>query len=112
MRGARRPTWLGLLLLVAATARASAPATPEDTVRRYLQAMKDGKFADAYDLISKAMRGGKEREVWVKEQRGVLPVRPDRRTRALANTPSLQSSSPHMSKNTVSFSPCNRMSKR
>jgi hypothetical protein len=42
--------------------------SPEDTVRRYLQATKDAKFADAYELVSSAMRQGKVKEVWVKEQ--------------------------------------------
>src|SRR5262245_28197462 len=55
-------------LFVAGTpALAAEPLTPEETVRRYLQALKDRKFDDAYGLVSKAMRGGKEREVWVKE---------------------------------------------
>ena len=45
---------------------------PEATVRRYLGAVKDGKLEDAYDLISKAMRQDKEKEVWVKEQRAMM----------------------------------------
>jgi hypothetical protein len=49
-------------------AAAGAPTTPEETVRRYLQAMRDGKFSDAFDLVSRAMTQGKDREVWVKEQ--------------------------------------------
>jgi hypothetical protein len=48
---------------------ATSTLTPEETLRRYLQAVKDARFADAYDLVSKAMRGGKEREVWVREQK-------------------------------------------
>ncbi len=53
---------------------AGAPAaqgalSPEETVRRYLAALKAGNFGQAYDLISKAMQQGKEREVWVKEQK-------------------------------------------
>ena len=53
---------------VARCASAVAP-TPEDTVRRYLGAMKDAKFEVAYELISKAMKQGKDRAAWVKEQR-------------------------------------------
>jgi hypothetical protein len=34
-----------------------------------LQATKDGKFGEVYDLISKAMKRGKDREVWEREQR-------------------------------------------
>jgi hypothetical protein len=57
-------------LLTAVTRAATPPTlTPEDTVRRYLQAVKDARFADAYDLVSKAMRQGKDREVWVREQK-------------------------------------------
>ena len=63
--------WALAALLLAGHAMAAAPAplSPEDTVRRYLQALKDGRFEQAYDLISKAMRQGKDREVWVKEQK-------------------------------------------
>ena len=68
------PALLAIALVVAPRAHASATATPEDTLRRYLQAMKDGKFADAYDLASKAMRQGKDREVWVKEQEAMMAV--------------------------------------
>jgi hypothetical protein len=49
---------------------APAPAvSPEETVRRYLGALKAGDFDRAYDLVSAAMRQGKDREVWVKEQK-------------------------------------------
>ena len=61
-----------MLALVAATATgiaATAPRSPEDTLRRYLTALKAGDFDAAYDVISKAMKQGKEREVWVKEQK-------------------------------------------
>jgi hypothetical protein len=72
MRGANRPGLvLGLLgaLLAGSAAAAAKALSPEETVRRYLQDLKDGKFEDAYDLISKAMKQGKDREVWAKEQR-------------------------------------------
>lgn len=59
-----------LALVGLAGVRAGAEAlTPEETVRRYLQASKDGKFDEVYDLSSNAMRGGKDKEVWVKEQK-------------------------------------------
>jgi hypothetical protein len=70
---ARSSRWaLGVLaaVLVARAAGAgTTPLSPEETVRRYLQALKDGKFEVAYDLISKDMKQGKDREVWVKEQK-------------------------------------------
>ena len=56
------------LALVGSVAVAEERATPEETVRRYLQSMKDGKFDVTYELVSKAMKGGKDREVWIKEQ--------------------------------------------
>lgn len=59
------------LLPLAATA---ADVTPEETVRRYLGALKAGKFSDAYDLVSEAMHQGKAREVWVKEQQAGMAV--------------------------------------
>ncbi len=60
-----------MVLAVALATRAlAAPAlSPEETVKRYLQAVKDAKFEVAYDLISRAMRGGKDREGFAKEQR-------------------------------------------
>ena len=67
----RPATWWGLPLVVVAVAALAAepPRSPEDTVRRYLGALKAGDFETAYDLVSKAMRQGKDREVWVKEQK-------------------------------------------
>ena len=57
-------------ILVLGTRHAMAAAlTPEETVKRYLQDVKDQKFEDAYGLISRAMKQGKERDAWVKEQR-------------------------------------------
>src|SRR5437879_10892349 len=70
---ARWSPWaLGALALLAGVRAAVAgpsPLSPEETVRRYLQALKDGRFDAAYDLVSKAMKQGKDREVWVKEQK-------------------------------------------
>jgi hypothetical protein len=58
-----------LAVVLAVAALAAAPATPEDVVKRYLKDLKEGDFTDAYEVISKAMKGGKDREVWVKEQK-------------------------------------------
>jgi hypothetical protein len=65
---------LGVVVLLAgfSIATAGAALTPEETVRRYLQAVKEAKFDDAYGLISRAMKGGKEREVWIKEQQRLM----------------------------------------
>ena len=57
------------VVLAVGAAGATASRTPQETVRRYLTAMKEGRFEKAYDLVSKAMRQGKPREVWAKEQK-------------------------------------------
>ena len=67
----RRCRWLAVALVVLVSFAFAAPAamSPEDTIRRYLQDTKEGNFDDAYDLVSKAMRRGEDKEVWVKEQK-------------------------------------------
>ena len=59
---------LALALVVAAPVRAET-LSPEETVKQYLAALKAGNFDRAYELISKAMKQGKDKEVWVKEQK-------------------------------------------
>lgn len=51
-----------------------AERSPDDTVRQYLSAMQAHRFNDAYDLVSKALRGGKDREEWAKEQKYIVEV--------------------------------------
>ena len=64
---------LGLLLVaVCAVAGALEPGSPEDTLTRYLRALKDGKPDVVYDLSSKALRQGKDKEVWIKEQKAMM----------------------------------------
>src|SRR2546427_10586387 len=67
----RRRGWLavGLVVLASSTFAAPAAMSPEDTIRRYLQDTKEGNFDDAYDLVSKAMRRGEDKEGWVKGQK-------------------------------------------
>jgi hypothetical protein len=74
MRRATLVLVLALATILAGVARADAPApppapAPEDVVRRYLKDLKESNFDDAYDVVSKAMHGGKSREVWVTEQK-------------------------------------------
>ena len=71
MRLVRRGSFLALAVSLALTAAAAGfeAGSPEDTVNRYLGALKDGKFETAYDVVSKAMRGGKSKDAWSKEQR-------------------------------------------
>jgi len=69
-RAARAPLVLAVALAVRAVALASgASLAPDETVKRYLQSIKDGKFETAYELVSRAMRAGKDRDAWAKEQR-------------------------------------------
>jgi len=64
---------LGVVLLAVTTSAAALePGSPEDVLRRYLQAIKAEKFDDAYDLVSKAMRQGKGKEEYVKESRAMM----------------------------------------
>ncbi len=64
---------LAVVLVVAAgVAHAWEAGGPEDVLTRYLQALKDNKPADAYELVSKAMRGGKDKDVWIKEQQTLM----------------------------------------
>lgn len=74
MRALALRALLPLLILatLATTLRADAPKTPEETLRAYLTAVKAGHFADAYDLVSKDMRQGKDKEAWVKEQESLM----------------------------------------
>src|SRR5262249_24361227 len=51
-----------------ASPSAAAALSPEATVTRYLEALKAGNFAAAYDVISKDMAQGKSRADWAKEQ--------------------------------------------
>jgi len=63
---------VGVVLLAATVTSARAAGTPEETVKAYLQAMKDQKFDEAYKQISKAMTGGKDAEAWAKEQKYIM----------------------------------------
>jgi len=65
---------LGTLLLVgvAVSALALEAGSPEDVLRRYLQAVKAEKFDVAYDLVSKAMRQGKGKEEYAKEAQATM----------------------------------------
>lgn len=69
-----RKLMVAAALIVWAIGRVAAAAelTPEETVTRYLAAMKAGKFADAYDYVSKDMAQGKSKEDWAKEQQWVM----------------------------------------
>ena len=61
-----------VLATLTGLARALDPGSPEDVLMRYLTALKDNKPATAYELVSKAMRQGKDKEVWIKEQQTLM----------------------------------------
>jgi len=68
------------LLMCAATGQAeSAKASgselsPEETVGRYLAALKAGNFNDAYQYLSKGMTQNEGREEWAKEQQWTMQM--------------------------------------
>jgi hypothetical protein len=67
----------GVLLLLAAVvsvtnARAADAPAPEAVLRAYLAAVKEQRFADAYQHVSEAMRQGKDKDAWVKEQESLM----------------------------------------
>ena len=55
-------------------AAASADRSPDDTVRQYLGAMQAHEFNKAFDLVSSALRAGKDREEWAKEQQYIVEM--------------------------------------
>ena len=61
-----------MLASVCASPVRAADDTPEATLKAYLSALKDARFEDAYDRCSKAMRQGKSKEDWVKEQKSLM----------------------------------------
>jgi hypothetical protein len=63
-----------LVLAPAVTAVAASDRSPEDTVRKYLGAMQEHQFNDAYDCVSTTLRGGKDREEWAKEQQYIVQI--------------------------------------
>jgi hypothetical protein len=68
------------LAVLAGSAGAAEPVTPEETLKRYLTAIQDQDFNKAFDLVSKGMKtdrqSGKERprEVWVKESQYIVQL--------------------------------------
>ncbi len=76
-------TLIGVVLLVVggvcgAAAQAdktpAASPNPEEVVNRYLEALKAGNFATAYDQISKEMAQNKDRDAWAKEQQWTMQM--------------------------------------
>ena len=55
-------------------APAGTERSPEDTVRQYLKALQEARFADAYQYVSAAMRRDKNQEEWAKEQQYIVQM--------------------------------------
>jgi hypothetical protein len=73
MRVALARAVMTLLIAMAPVAtRATDSDTPEGVLRAYLSAVKEARFEDAYDRVSTAMRGGKSKDDWVKEQKQLM----------------------------------------
>ena len=51
-----------------------ASSTAEEVVTRYIEALKAGNFAAAYDEISKEMAQHKDRDAWAKEQQWTMQM--------------------------------------
>jgi hypothetical protein len=66
------------IVLALAVPAGAESLSPEETVRRYLQALQDEEFADAYELVSKGMKTDrktgqvKPKEAWVKESQYIV----------------------------------------
>jgi hypothetical protein len=65
---------LGLVIAAPVLPASADDATPEAVLRSYLAAVKESRFEDAYDKVSKAMRQGKSKEDWAKEQKGLMAL--------------------------------------
>jgi gamma-glutamylcyclotransferase (GGCT)/AIG2-like uncharacterized protein YtfP len=68
--------WMVLMTVVVSSVGAFAAdsATPEDTVKQYLTAVKAGDFNAAYPLVTHDMAQNKSKEEWVKEQQWVMQM--------------------------------------
>jgi hypothetical protein len=65
---------LSSLLTLCMPLSVRAEPTPDQAVKKYLEAMQAQKFGDAYDYVSSALRGGKDREEWSKEQQYIVQM--------------------------------------
>lgn len=83
MGRSRRVSWMARMLAVALFASAlggacsrGAPAggSPEAVVRAYLEALRAGNFAAAYDLLTPYMVRDQGKIAWVAEQTAVMNV--------------------------------------
>jgi hypothetical protein len=62
------------MLICSAVGALAADATPEETVKIYLAAMKANDFKVAYPLVTHDMAQNKSQDDWVKEQQWVMQM--------------------------------------
>jgi hypothetical protein len=62
------------VLLLWATPLVAEDLTPEETVRKYLAAFKEGNFNAAYPFVTKEMAQNKSQEDWAKEQQWIMQM--------------------------------------
>jgi hypothetical protein len=63
-----------MVIASVSSAASAADATPEETVKEYLTAVKGGDFTAAYPLVTRDMALGKSKDDWVKEQQWVMQM--------------------------------------
>lgn len=68
--------WTSILavVLVLVSPLFAAELTPEETVRKYLTAFKEGNFRSAYPFVSKDVAQNKGEEEWAKEQQWIMQM--------------------------------------
>ena len=74
MRILRAFVAVSLLVLGVASIAVAEDLTPDQTVTKYLEAMQGQRFSEAYDYVSKGLRGGKDRDAWSKEQQYIVQM--------------------------------------
>jgi hypothetical protein len=72
MRGAVGGALLALVVAAVPAATAAEDASPEGVLRAYLAGLKEARFEDVYAHVSKAMRQGKSKDDWAKEQKALM----------------------------------------
>ena len=73
-----RSLTIAIATLVLALPAAAAELTPEDVVRRYMEALEEQDFAATYELVSEGMKTDrntgqvKSKEAWIKESQYIF----------------------------------------
>lgn len=73
-RGIGRGFGLVFLVLLLGAPTWAGERGPQETVRKYLTALQERNFGEAYEYVSEGMRGGKSKDEWVKEQKYIFDM--------------------------------------